>query len=132
MGRGEAQEGRDAVKFVAWYAVAVGILMIGQWSFFLATGQVPELETEPLRIALHLVAEGVTAIGLIISGSALLRRKSWAREAAFASLGMLTYAVLVSPGYFAELGEWPLVAMFGVLFILTLVSYGLLARTAQE
>lgn len=120
------------MKFAASYAIAVGVLIIGQWTFFLASGQVPELQTEPFRIAFHLVAEGVTAIGLIGSGIALLRRKSWAREAAFASLGMLTYTILVSPGYFAELGEWPLVAMFGVLLILTLVGYGCLARAANQ
>jgi hypothetical protein len=41
---------------------------------------------------------------------------------------MLTYTVLVSPGYFAQLGQWPLVAMFAVLLILTLVSYALLGK----
>ncbi|MEA3376149.1 MAG: hypothetical protein U9R72_08150 [Chloroflexota bacterium] len=120
------------MRFVAWYSIAVGILMLGQWTFFLASGQVPELQTEPFRIAFHLLAEGVTAIALIVSGISLVRRTSWARQAAFASLGMLTYTVLVSPGYFAELGQWPLVGMFGVLLILTLVSYGLLWRTKRS
>lgn len=116
------------MRFVAWYAMVVGVLMIGQWTFFLAVGQVPELQTEPWRIAFHLLGEGVTAISLIVSGVALLRRTPWAREAAFAALGMLTYTVLVSPGYFAQSGEWPLVAMFGVLLILTAVSYRALGR----
>ncbi|MFO7742803.1 MAG: hypothetical protein R6X31_10880 [Anaerolineae bacterium] len=120
------------MRFVAWYSIAVGILMLGQWTFFLASGQVPELQTEPFRIAFHLLAEGVTAIALIVSGISLVRRTSWARQAAFASLGMLTYTVLVSPGYFAELGQWPLVGMFGVLLILALVSYGLLWRTKRS
>ncbi len=116
------------MRFVAWYSIVVGLLMLAQWSFFLASGQVPELQTEPFRIAFHLVGEGVTAVVLIISGIGLLRRTRWAREAAFAALGMLTYTVLVSPGYFAQLGQWPLVGMFGVLLVLTLVSYVLLGR----
>ncbi len=116
------------MRFVAWYTIVVGALMIGQWSFFLAAGQVPELQTEPFRIAFHLLGEGVTAIALIVSGVALLRRTPWAREAAFAALGMLTYTVLVSPGYFVQSGQWPLVAMFGVLLILTLASYSALGR----
>jgi hypothetical protein len=126
------------MKFVAWYSIAVGVLMLGQWGFFLAAGQVPELQTEPFRIAFHLLGEGITAIALIVSGVALLRRTGWAREAAFVALGMLTYTVLVSPGYFAQLGQWPLVGMFGVLLVLTLLSYGLLfqaggrQRTAQK
>ena len=116
------------LKFAAWYSIVVGILMLAQWAFFLAKGQVPELATEPYRIAFHLLGEGVTAIALIISGIALLRRVPRSRKAAFAALGMLTYTVLVSPGYFAQLGQWPMVAIFGVLLVLTLLSFILLGR----
>lgn len=116
------------MKFVAWYSIIVGTLMLAQWIFFLATGQVPELQGEPYRIAFHLLGEGVTAIALIASGVAFLRRMPWASRAAYASLGMLTYTVLVSPGYFAQLGQWPLVAMFAVLLLLTLLSFVLLGR----
>jgi hypothetical protein len=119
------------MRFVAWYLIVVGVLMLGQWSFFLAAGQVPELQTEPFRIAFHLLGEGVTAMALVVSGIALLRGASWGREAAFAALGMLTYTVLVSPGYFAQLGQWPLVGMFGVLLVLTLVSYVLLGQAGS-
>jgi hypothetical protein len=119
------------MRFVAWYSIAVGVLMLGQWGFFLAAGQVPELQTEAFRIGFHLLGEGVTAVALIASGVGLLRRIRWAREAAFAALGMLTYTVLVSPGYFAQLGQWPLVGMFGVLLVLTLVSYVLLGRAGN-
>lgn len=116
------------MKFVACYSILVGILMLGQWALFIATGQVPELHAEPVRVAFHLLGEGVTAIALIVSGIALLKRMKWAREVTFASLGMLTYTVLVSPGYFAQLGQWALVAMFGLLLLLTLVSFMLLGR----
>jgi hypothetical protein len=54
-------------------------------SSLLATGQVPELLTEPYRIALHLVAEFGTAAGLIMAGIALLRRLAWARKAYLSS-----------------------------------------------
>jgi hypothetical protein len=116
------------LKFTAWYSITVGVLMLAQWGFFLATGQVPELQAEPYRIAFHLLGEGITAIALTVSGIALLRRTPWAHQTAFASLGMLTYTVLVSPGYFAQLGQWPLVAMFAVLLLLTLLSFVLLGR----
>jgi hypothetical protein len=33
--------------FAAVFALVVGAGMIGQWLFSLATGQVPELKTEP-------------------------------------------------------------------------------------
>ena len=48
--------------FASVFALVVGVSMIGQWLLFLLTGQVPELETEPLRIRFHLAAEFVTAI----------------------------------------------------------------------
>ena len=47
--------------FASIFALVVGAGMIGQWLFLLASGQVPELETEPLRIRFHLAAEFVAA-----------------------------------------------------------------------
>ena len=43
--------------FAPWYAILVGLGMIGQWSVFLATRRMPELKTEPFRIAFHLAGE---------------------------------------------------------------------------
>jgi hypothetical protein len=47
--------------------------MFGQWGFFLAMGAVPELRTEPIRVAFHLAAEFATAFSLLTGGIALLR-----------------------------------------------------------
>jgi hypothetical protein len=110
------------MKFAAWYGILVGVLMLVQWGSFLATGQVPELRAAPLRIAFHLAGEGLTAMGLFISGIALLKRKSWAKKVYLVVSGMLIYSVIASPGYFAQQGQWPMVAMFSVLFVLALVS----------
>jgi CHASE2 domain-containing sensor protein len=101
--------------FAGWYALIVGVLMIVQWAFFILTGQGPELQSEPLRIAFHLAAEGVTAALLIIAGAALLRSRRWARSVGLVALGSLVYTSIVSPGYFAQLGQWPLVTMFAAL-----------------
>ena len=38
------------------------------------------------------------------------------------AVGMLLYTVIVSPGYFAEKGEWAYVGMFAVVLALALVS----------
>jgi len=108
--------------FTAWYAILVGILMVAQWTFFLATGSVPEVQTEPIRLAFHLAAEFATAICLIVAGGAALRSKPWSRSFLLAALGMLVYTVIVSPGYFAQQGQWPLVVMFGILLVLALFS----------
>jgi hypothetical protein len=110
------------MRFTAWYAILVGILMMAQWSFFLATGSVPEVQSEPIRLAFHLAAEFVTAICLIVAGAAILRSKPWGRTFMLAALCMLVYTVIISPGYFAQQGQWPLVAMFAVLLVLALGS----------
>ena len=108
--------------FAAVFALVVGAGMIGQWLFFLVTGQVPELKTEPLRIRFHLAAEFATALALLVAGGALLTGQSWGRWFYLLAVGMLLYTVIVSPGYFAEKGQWAFVAMFAVLFLLALVS----------
>jgi hypothetical protein len=120
------------MQFVGWYSLVVGFLMLVQWGFFLATGQVPELQSEPLRIAFHLVAEGATAIALIVSGMGLLRRAGWGRRASPVALGMLIYTVIVSPGYFAQQGQWAPVAMFAVLLVVTLINVRVLARSEER
>ena len=106
------------MKFSAWYSMVVGILMIIQWGFFLASGQVPELQSEPIRIAFHLAAEFITAITLILAGYLLIKRIAWSKHVALIGAGMLMYTTIVSPGYFAQLGQWPIVIMFLVLIVL--------------
>jgi len=108
--------------FAAVFALVVGAGMIGQWLVFLATGQVPELKTEPLRIRFHLAAEFATASALLIGGFALLTDQSWGGQFYLLAAGMLLYTVIVSPGYFAEKGQWAFVGMFAVLLLLALVS----------
>jgi hypothetical protein len=108
--------------FAAVYALVVGAGMIGQWLFFLATGQVPELKTEPYRIRFHLAAEFATAIALLVGGIALLTGQTWGRWFYLLATGMLLYTVIVSPGYFAEKGQWAFVGMFAVVLLLALLS----------
>jgi hypothetical protein len=113
------------MTFAALYAVAVGALMLAQWAFLLVRGQVPELETEPLRIRFHLAGEFVTAIALIAGGLGLLLGTGWGRTVYLVAVGMLLYTVIVSPGYYAEREQWPFVGMFAAVLVLALVSLAL-------
>lgn len=119
------------MTFPGWYALIVGVLMLAQWGVFILTGRVPELQSEPLRIAFHLVAEGVTAALLIVAGVGLLRKHAWARNVALVAFGSLIYTTIVSPGYFAQLGQWPLVAMFTTLLALTVASIAVLMKSPR-
>ncbi len=109
-------------KFPMIFGVVCGIGMFAQWTMFIATGQVPELQTEPYRIAFHLAAEGITALGLLISSILLLKQRHTGTILYAIACGMLLYSVIVSPGYFAQLGQWGFVAMFAVLLILAVLS----------
>jgi hypothetical protein len=111
--------------FATVFALVVGVGMIGQWILFLFTGQVPELETEPLRIRFHLAAEFATALALLVGGLALLTDQAWGRWFYLLAAGMLVYTVIVSPGYFAQKGQWAFVGMFAIVLLLALVSIAL-------
>ena len=54
------------------YALAVGVMMVAMWIFFIASGQVPELEHRPVEIMFHLTVEFTTAAVLITAGAASL------------------------------------------------------------
>ena len=110
------------MTFPSIFAIVVGVGMIGMWSFSFYTNQIPELETEPVRIKFHLAAEFATAIALLVAGIGLLTSQDWALSMYLISMGMLLYTVIVSPGYFAQKGQWAYVVMFGAILILALVS----------
>jgi hypothetical protein len=110
------------------YGILVGLMMALQWTYFIASGQAPELQTEPFRIAFHLAAEFITALGLVVSGAALLRRAAWGARAYLLFSGMLAYSAIVSPGYFAQQGQWGLVVMFAGVLALALASVSVLIR----
>lgn len=111
------------------FGAVCGIGMFAQWILFIVTGQVPELQTEPYRIAFHLAAEGITALGLIVSSIMLLKQSHTGKILYAIACGMLLYSVIVSPGYFAQLGQWEFVAMFAVLFSLAVLSLMVLFYT---
>lgn len=110
------------MKFAAIFSIVVGVGMIAQWTMSYLARQIPELKTEPIRIGFHLAAEMITALGLIVSGIALLRSAGWAVSCYLVALGMLFYTAIVSPGYFAQQGKWGWLAMFGMIIIFGIIS----------
>jgi hypothetical protein len=119
-------------RFVASFCLFVGSMMAIQWLFFLLSGSVPELVSAPLAIAFHLAAEGSTAVLLIVAGSALWGQRHWALPATLLALGMLIYAMVNSAGYFAQQSQWGMVAMFGLLLLVTLFCIRTLVATPQR
>jgi len=110
------------MTFPAIFSIIVGIGMIAQWSLLYFSKQIPELETERVRILFHIAAELITAIALIAGGVGLLGNWGWGIPVYLVAIGMLLYTAIVSPGYFAQKGQWVWLGIFGVLIILALAS----------
>ena len=104
-------------KVIAIYSIAMGLCMISMWTMFYLTGGIPELNTEPFRIAMHLIAEYSTAIGLIIGGYGLIKSKRWGYNLYLLSTGALIYTLIQSPGYYLQQGNIGFVIMFAVFII---------------
>ena len=83
-------------KVTAFYAIVIGISMLGMWSMIILTGGIIE---GPVEVSFHLVSEFLTAILLLISGIGLLRGNTKGRELFLISNGMLIYSVLNAAGY---------------------------------
>lgn len=101
------------------YAIVVGIGVIGLWTIFILTKQVPELKSEPVAIKFHIAAEIIMGILSLISGIFLLVGFSWAPNFFILAMGLIIYAVINSSGYYGQRKQWLFVILFGVILIAT-------------
>lgn len=108
-------------KVASGYSIFIGISMVGMWILFYTSGNIPELDTEPIRISMHIIAEILTAVMLIIGGLGVLYNKKWGKDIYLISIGMLIYTLIQSPGYFIETGDYGFVIMFAVMLVLAIV-----------
>lgn len=120
----------SAKKAVSVYSSVVGFFMLIFWSALLLTDQVPP-EQIPWAISFHLAGEILTGLLLIFSGAGLWLEKHWARILSPFALGMLLYTVIVSPGYYAQLGNLPMVIMFTILIALTIAALIAIFKTLK-
>lgn len=98
--------------------------MIGLWIMLIATSSVEEFDTRPVEIILHITAELLTGILLIISAVMMWRGRAIRYSLFFLSMGMLFYTSIVSPGYYADKGDWPIVIGFGVMLTFGVILAG--------
>lgn len=110
----------NKTKSAAIFAMIVGVSMLGMWGVFYLTDNIPELETKPIELAFHLIAEFSTAVFLIIAGVGVLKLASWGYNLYLISAGMLLYTMIMSPGYFLQTGDISFLVMFSTLIIITL------------
>ncbi len=99
------------------YSLIVGLGMIGIWILLLVKKQVPEINTAPIDITFHIIAEYITGFLSIISGILLLMDVIWASILFIVAMGMVIYAVINATGYYGQKKEWNFVMLFGTLLI---------------
>lgn len=105
----------------AIYSILVGVSIIGMWTILYINGSIPEIDTEPIRIGMHLVAEIATGIILILGAYGLLNNKRWGYDMYLISMGMLIYTLFASPGYYAEKGNYLFVGMFAIILFFSMM-----------
>lgn len=107
---------------VAVYCISIGALIAAWWVNSLRLGAWNRGDRAHSELALHLTGEFGTAAMLIVAGIALLLVGPNAGVIAGAALGMLLYTAIVSPGYFLNRHETPVVAMFAGLCVATIAA----------
>lgn len=112
--------------FSVMYAGVVGLAMIGQWVLSYRKGDIPELRSEPIRIAFHLAGEMTTALALLVGALGVALGSVWGNPLYCVAVGMLFYTAIVSPGYFAQRGQWGWTVLFGLIIILGFLSLWML------
>lgn len=110
----------ESMKAAAVYSVFIGSSMIVMWIMFYVTGGIPEINSKPIEIGLHIIAEIITAIALIIGGIGLYTRRRWGYQVYLLSMGMLMYTLIVSPGYYLQKGELAFVWMFAAFIVFSI------------
>lgn len=115
-------------KTIGVYNLIVGACMLGMWIFFYFSNSIPELESEPITIIFHLVAEIMTALVLCISGISMLKRHQYSDLLYYLSFGMLLYTLINSVGYFFYPVDLSMIVLFGILFIVSLSFFVIRVR----
>lgn len=71
------EEKMNKKKLASMYSILIGLSMMVMWVVFYLTDGIPELKIKPVEFGLHLTAELITAILLLIGGYGLLKDKKW-------------------------------------------------------
>ncbi len=117
---------------VGWFLGAVGASIALLWAVLLTAGEVPEVDEGRIDIWFHLTAEFALAAVLLTAAFALRRRWRTAPFVGAVAAGALGYSVVNSAGYYAESGDWAVVAAFGVLLLAVAAAVTVLLRGASR
>jgi hypothetical protein len=106
----------DVYPIISVFSILVGISIVAFWVrlYFRKQLYEPESLRSEIETKYHLAAELLTAIVLTIGAIGLIGSMSWAVGAEFLGLGMLLYANVNGPGFYAAKGDRSMVRVFYV------------------
>ncbi len=108
-------------KSRAIFSILMGVALLSTWIVMFAIGEVPEISTRPLSTSFLLLAEFLTAAGLIGGGYGVLSHQKWGNLTNLMAMGMLLYCVVNYIGILAEQNNWPAVIWFVFVVTLTII-----------
>ncbi len=109
---------------LAGYSILMGIVILAFWAFVFIRKRTKGPH-ESVELAYHVVGEIVTAVLLLVTGFGIAFEKDWALVFAPVPLGMLFYAMIVSPGFYAARKHKVMAVAFSLLALVTAIAIGL-------
>ena len=116
------------MTFASVYVITVGVAIIGYWILLFLKKQnlnkqkAAVINRGLIETRLHVTAELVVAVLLLIAGVSLLLKASWGQEIFLIAIGMLIYTSINSAGYFAQIRQRSMILIFVSVLILSLIS----------
>jgi hypothetical protein len=112
----------------AFFAVIAGAAILINWIYLFATGNVPELQVQPLTTWVRIVTELATAALLLAAGIGLAAAAPWARKLYLIAAGALLFAVVHAVAIYGQAGQ---VVMVIIALALAVIAF-FFAMRAEE
>ena len=112
----------------ALFAVIAGAAILINWIYLFATGNVSELQAQPVTAWVRIITELATAALLLAAGIGLAVAAPWARKLYLVAAGALLFAVVHAVAVYGQAGQ---VVMVIIALALAVIAF-FFAMRAEE
>ncbi len=112
----------------AIFAFVAGAAILVNWIWLFASGNVPELDGQPVTTWVRIITEIATALLLLAAGYGLSAGTAWARKVYLVAVGALLFAVVHAVAIYGQKGD---VGMVVLALLLAIVAF-FFAMRAEE
>jgi len=107
------------IKWIRWYSLIIGTIIIITWIFILLNGGLPEGKTE---LSFHISSEFLMAFLCIIGGVFIHKNRNKGFLFSLVGFAMIIYSTMNAVGYYFEHNNLIMVTLLSVIFLQTLFS----------